>query len=685
MTKPNTFQIDIQNEEQMNAYKLIKETNQSFFLTGRAGTGKTTFINYVLDTVDKNFVVLAPTGKAALLIGGSTIHSYFGFKPEGMTPDTMGSSRRLNENELSHVDTFIIDEVSMLRCELLDAIDYNLRNVLHSPLPFAGKQVVFCGDLYQLAPVVQNSRTADVDMLTTEYGTTNAYFYRAHVLENMSLPKIEFRKVYRQEDESFLSILDHIRKGEYVASEIDLLNRRIQTPGPKDEPYVILSGYKRQVDAINEKRLGMIDSPAFTYRGSVDGKFSASDTDLPTDRNLVLKVGAQVMFCRNDYSGKYVNGTLGTVVSLDNHRVVVKSDSGEEIEVTPAVWEKVTTKYNAKTRKMERETVGTFTQYPLCLGWAMTIHKSQGATFDRMLLDLEKGGIFASGQLYVALSRVRSLKGLYLNAPIHVSHIIKNEEVASFAKGFNDAKSVRHALSVGSSLYEMMNRGDHDGAAQLCMRQTLDLLAEEDLPGAVDMLKRMFLVMISDESLYGMTADGVMCHDSEGHADYINAACCLYGGEYEKAVEWSEVVLKRSLNMDMLYVKARALSKLGCHAEADRVFDTILTECDYKYDFKSIYALSLHNELCVNDPGLSSMQYVAFYNQRYSRSLFDLRMLMRRKSMKLRMLDEIKNPLALAFNSDKSDDEFQRDFLNCTDKSAVKEFWEIVRNQVFQS
>lgn len=255
---------------------------------GRAATGKTTFINNVLANVKKNFVVLAPTGKAAMLIGGSSIHSYFGFKSGDVTPHTLENSRNLAN--LSHVDTFIVDEVSMLRCDWVNAMDYTLRHVLHSSLPFGGKQVVFCGDLFQLPPVVQK-HTADVEMSQTEYGTTNAYFYKAHVFKYLQLPKIEFCKVYRQKDADFLNILDHIRTGECIASEVDALNKRVVTLTSEDEPYVILSGLKKQVEKINKEFLDAIDSDPFTYKSEISGNFSKSENDLPADDELVLKVG----------------------------------------------------------------------------------------------------------------------------------------------------------------------------------------------------------------------------------------------------------------------------------------------------------------------------------------------------------------------------------------------------------
>lgn len=677
-TVTTTFTFDENNVEQMNAYKLIAETNQCFFLTGRAGTGKTTFINNVLANVNKNFVVLAPTGKAALLIGGSTIHSYFGFKPGDITPHTLGSSRNLAN--LSYVDTFIVDEVSMLRCDWVDAIDCTLRHALHSSLPFGGKQMVFCGDLFQLPPVVQK-HTADVEMLQTEYGTTDAYFYKAHAFKCLQLPKIEFRKVYRQKDADFLDILDHIRTGECIASEVDALNKRVVTPTSEGEPYVILSGLKKQVEEINKEFLDAIDSAAFTYKSEISGNFSKGENDLPAEDELVLKVGAQVMFCKNDRSGRWVNGTLGKVTELSDDKIVVMIGNSE-VTVEKTSWEKTVTTYNRETKKMEREVVGIFVQYPIRLAWAMTIHKSQGATFDRMLLDLKRGGIFADGQLYVALTRVRNLEGLYLNAPIKESHIRENCEVKAYSETFNDIDTISRASSVGKELYDLHKESDFDAMAAIYLRETLDALTRADVDAAYCLSKNMMQMMISDEMLYGATVGVPECPSSVAHSDWFNAIFCLYGNKFEQSCQYADKEWRRTGDYDMLYVKIRALSMLKRYSETDSVFENLIQSVGDEWDFKTAYALALHNELCVGDPGLGIMQQVVVKHLKYRTGLIRFRELLRRKGMALRMADEITNPLAIAFNSDMSDEEFVDYVGKCADTNTWKELLNIVKKQV---
>lgn len=675
------FTLDPNNAEQMSAFTLASETNQSFFLTGRAGTGKTSFINYLVDHVDKNFVVLAPTGKAAMLIGGRTIHSYFGFKPGGTTPVSMGSSQHLDE--LFSVDTIIVDEVSMLRCDLLDAMDHTLRHTLHSHMPFGGKQMIFCGDLYQLAPVVKRGCEADVEMLMAEYGTTNAYFYKAHVFDHFKLPRIEFLKVYRQEDQKFLRVLDHIRVGEYIPSEVALLNRREKKPSKRNEPYVILSGRKNRVESINKKHLDDIREPLFVYDAQLTGNFKCDENDLPADLQLQLKVGAQVMFCKNDSSGRWVNGTLGKVKKLLKNEVTVETEHGLEVVVEQASWEKYSTKYDRKTKKMVREIQGLFVQYPIRLAWAMTIHKSQGATFDRMMLDLENGGIFADGQLYVALTRVRSLSGLFLNSPINASHIRMNKEINTYAEQFNDEKEIGRATSLGVELYKLKKNADYDEMAKVYLREVLDSISHMDLDNAFSLSKDMMKCMISDEMLYGATIGVPEFPEGVEHSDWFNAVFCLYGNQFQKAFRFAEKEWRRTGDVDMFYVKLRSLSMQKKYKEADDLYNELDGFIGDAWDFKMAYALALHNELCVNGPGITSMQSVVLSNVKYRMGLLRFRELMRIHGHKLESSNENANELVIAFNSDMSDGEFADVVRGCANEDWLNGFVCLIRSLTF--
>ena len=404
-------QIDTQNQQQMLAYELIANTNSSFFLTGRAGTGKTTFLRNVQKMVNKQFITLAPTGVAAILAGGDTIHSFFGLPMEVCVPGTCGKLNEARILTLLHADTIIIDEVSMVRCDIVDAIDYTLRKAIRTTQPFGGKQIIFVGDMFQLPPVVRQG--AERELLHDIYKADDFFFYKADAIKRMRLVKIEFQKVYRQDDNrQFLNILENVRMNKVTPENIIHLNKRVTQPQNKDGIVITLASLNKTADSLNQQRLAEIDAEEFTFEGTIAGKFD--DQKLPVELNLRLKVGVQVMFTRNDQQKRWANGTLAKVVKLTKDEIQVRLDNGETHAVPCASWDSVSYEYDRELRKLKKEVTGTFTQYPLKLAWAITVHKSQGMTFDKMSLDLSRG-LFADGQLYVALSRVRSLEGLFLS------------------------------------------------------------------------------------------------------------------------------------------------------------------------------------------------------------------------------------------------------------------------------
>ena len=402
--------IDTENKQQVLAYELIANTNSSFFLTGRAGTGKTTFLRKVQKMIDKQFITLAPTGVAAILAGGDTIHSFFGLPMDVCYPGTMGNLNEARIQTLLHTDTIIIDEVSMVRCDIIDAIDYTLRKTLRSPQPFGGKQIIFVGDMFQLPPVV--ARKEEFELMQDLYHTENFFYYKADVIKRIRLVKIEFEKIYRQDDELFRHILDNVRLNRVTPEDLMNLNERVCQPSKEDGMVITLASRNCTADAINERCLAEIDSEEYVYEGSVQGTFD--EKRFPVEKTMRLKVGAQVMFTRNDVQKRWANGTLGKIAKLTQDEVQVTTNAGDTYVVPCCSWDSFSYDYDKEAKKLKKEVTGTFTQYPLKLAWAITVHKSQGMTFDKMSLDLSKG-MFAAGQLYVALSRVRSLDGLYLS------------------------------------------------------------------------------------------------------------------------------------------------------------------------------------------------------------------------------------------------------------------------------
>jgi len=422
-------------------FNLIEYTSRSVFLTGKAGTGKTTFLSQFVKKTNKNYIIAAPTGIAAINAGGITLHSLFYLPLTNFVPTVEYIDRNIAINIpqlIPHfkyrkeklklfrkLEVLIIDEVSMLRADVLDMIDMALRSARRSPLPFGGVQLLMIGDLYQLPPVVKSTSE---QILYQHY--KSPFFFDAKVLENISLLTVELKKVYRQSDRQFLQLLDAIRNNNFDSLDFDLLHSRYQPQFNAQESYIYLVSHNYMADQINGERLKAIPEKARKYEAKIEGEFK--EHLYPNEPELILKVGAQVMFIRNDSSEekKYYNGLLAKVVKLEEDGVTVTPDGQEkEISVEREVWEN--NKYYADgDNKIREEVVGKYEQFPFRLAWAVTIHKSQGLTFDKVIIDA--GQSFASGQVYVALSRCRTLEGIVLKSKIHSSAILNDSRIADF-------------------------------------------------------------------------------------------------------------------------------------------------------------------------------------------------------------------------------------------------------------
>lgn len=446
--------IDLDNPEFQNAWKLIRFTRQSLFLTGKAGTGKSTFLRYVCENTAKKFVVLAPTGIAAVNVGGQTLHSFFRIPFKPLMPDDPEFLPKRFKSRMKYpkplqkliqeLDLIIIDEISMVRADIIDFIDKALRIYSGNMRePFGGKQMLLVGDIFQLEPVV----TGDMrDILSHVY--PQPFFFCAKAFSELSIVSIELTKVYRQTDSAFIGILDRIRIGRPLKSDLAILNGRISADkGPqtadKDRMVMTLATKRDMVDAINDSHLAELSSPEVCLEGAIAGDFP--ENSLPNSLELTLKVGAQVVFIKNDPEHRWVNGTLGRVYMVNDEKVMVETEDGTIHEVEPAVWSNVRYTYNEKEGKVEEEVLGTFTQIPVKLAWALTIHKSQGLTFKDVVIDLGRG-TFSGGQAYVALSRCRSLDGLKLVNAINERDIFVNPAVVRFSSSFNDDAMINEAL-----------------------------------------------------------------------------------------------------------------------------------------------------------------------------------------------------------------------------------------------
>lgn len=415
------------NEQLRQAWDFVEHTGRSIFLTGKAGTGKTTFLKTVVERSKKQMIVVAPTGVAAINAGGVTIHSFFQLPLSPYLPGAKVKQKYDFSKEkrkiISSLDLLIIDEISMVRSDLLDAIDNVLRRYRDGRLPFGGVQLLMIGDLAQLTPVVTPE---DEEMLHGYYDTP--YFFGSKALQKIDYVTIQLQKIYRQADAAFVDILNHIREGVATAEDFATLDSRYNPDfRPKvEEGYIRLTTHNRTADEYNDSEMKTLATKPFTYRAEIEGTFP--EMSYPTAEYLTLKVGAQVMFVKNDTDGKFFNGKIGRVVELDDEMVRVLC-TGEEtpVDVVPLEWENSRYSIDEKTREIKTEVMGVFRQYPLRLAWAITIHKSQGLTFDRAIIDA--GRSFAPGQVYVALSRCRSLQGVVIASKITPSAIISDETV----------------------------------------------------------------------------------------------------------------------------------------------------------------------------------------------------------------------------------------------------------------
>ena len=420
--------------EQAAVFERIEHSREHFFITGRAGTGKSTLLNHLAWHTSKTLVVCAPTGVAALNVGGQTIHSLLRL-PVGVIADhTLEQTDELRKL-LSTIDTILIDEVSMVSADLMDGIDRALRQArARKHEPFGGVQVLLFGDPYQLPPVPPRD-PQELAYFRDTY--RSMWFFDAHVWRNTPLTVVELGEVLRQHDERFIDILGAVRLGTVTEEMANELNTRGARPAADDDT-LTLATVNRRVQEINDRRLAALPGDALRAVADVTGEFR--EHTFPADDVLRLKVGAQVMFLRNDPDGRWVNGTLGTVAKIDG-TVWVEVD-GHDHEVEPAVWERYRYRYDPDTKKLEKEVVAEFEQFPIRLAWAVTIHKSQGHSYDRAIVDLGPRA-FSAGQTYVALSRVRSLDGLTLARPLRPSDVIVDQDVRRFMSVRDDSTPAR--------------------------------------------------------------------------------------------------------------------------------------------------------------------------------------------------------------------------------------------------
>jgi PIF1-like helicase/Helix-turn-helix domain/HRDC domain/Helicase len=463
---------DTDNEMFQLAIQLVNQSNRNIFLTGKAGTGKTTFLKYIRENCPKQIAVVAPTGVAAINAGGVTIHSFFQLPLSPFIPETRGlgfsgnnegvtnrhsliSRLRFNSDKkkvLQQLELLIIDEISMVRCDTLDAIDTVLRHIRQQPSErFGGVQVLFIGDMLQLPPVIKEQ---EWNLLSEYYG--GQYFFDSKVLQEDPPVYIEFNKIYRQSDQHFIDLLNRVRNNELDEDGMKALESRFKPTfrRSKQDGYIILTTHNNKASEINTRELASLDSKLFSYEAEVQEEFS--DRAYPAEEILHLKIGAQVMFLRNDAADKgkrYFNGKIGIISKLEAEKIVVQCD-GEtvEIEVQKEKWENIRYTLNKTTRQLDSDVLGSFTQYPLRLAWAITIHKSQGLTFEKAIIDA--GEAFAPGQVYVALSRCTNLEGMVLQSRVRSSSLFSDTRIVEFSQQSASSGQLQKELAVARKNYQ---------------------------------------------------------------------------------------------------------------------------------------------------------------------------------------------------------------------------------------
>lgn len=588
--------LDLDNPDFQKALELLTMTDANVFLTGKAGTGKSTFLRYICTHLRKNHVVLAPTGVAAVNVGGVTIHSFFQMPLRPVPPDdpeysvrSLARGGRLSREKkklIRELELIVIDEVSMVRCDMIDYIDRVLRAVRNRRHePFGGVQLLLVGDVFQLEPVV----TSDTRNVLSRY-YPDFFFFNARVYNQVSLVSVELRKIYRQSDKSFIRMLDRFRVNRATDDDFRILNSRVRpfssVVSDDSEGFgIVLTARRDTASAINSAHMDSLPSEEIVFEGEIEDDFP--DNLLPTDLSLVLKKDAQVMLIRNDKGRRWVNGTLAKIREISERGITVELEDGRVEDVEKETWENIVYTYDDKERRVKEDVLGRFTQYPLKAAWALTIHKSQGLTFSRVTIDMG-GGAFSAGQTYVALSRCRSLEGLCFINPLRKYDVIVNKDVAEFSRCFNNPDAISGALRRAEVKRLSLRAGDEfeDGEFSLLADTLWDIHSLDGCLGreSVRRLLGRRLSVITHLKAQLREKDARMRRLSD---DFVRKGDAILsdGGDIDLAATYYESALSLDEHNERAELgTARCSLKRGGGKAAVRILDRIIRkegECAY--------------------------------------------------------------------------------------------------------
>lgn len=559
--------IDVTNAEMQAAFDIIEKTNTSFFLTGKAGTGKTTFIKEIQQKINKRFIVLAPTGTAAIQAGGVTIHSFFGFDMGVLDRTTIGQVNSGKIKIIENIDTIIIDEVSMVRCDVMDAIERTLRHIRKSSDPFGGIQMLLVGDIFQLPPVVTG---VDRNILSKIYPKSKQFFfYDARAIDRKEFLRIELNKIYRQTDPYFIHILNRFRNGTISQKELNELNNvglMSALKNDQDDGRITLTAYKRTAEEINSSRLQAIEGSPVVFNAIFEGDCSKLH-DIVSNP-LLVKVGAQVMFTRNSSQG-WVNGSIGHVSEIGEDHINVLFQ-GRICQVNREAWESIEYRYDSETKRVTKEVVGRVFQFPLSLAWAITIHKSQGMTFDKLALDFGTGA-FTFGQAYVALSRATCLEGIALNRRIDFSSIKVSQDARNFAALYNNKEMIANDLAIGTAVQQQIRMKDYDAAAKVLFGMVPEAIRVGKVRYAY-MLMNKALEYVEDDSCLHLDKWRLVCGSSK-ESWFLNAVGFYYSGQLDAARMSFSMCDELDNEFNYLFVKSRCFESLNETEKVMKLYD----------------------------------------------------------------------------------------------------------------